>query len=206
MKPGESFNPRVDAYINKSASFAQPILTHLRELLHKAVPEIEEDIKWSMPFFLYRGQMFGNLAAFKAHCSFGLFGAAMRDQLRKDGFESDGMGSLGKITSLKDLPPNKILTGYIKQAATLIDDGAKTMTRPRKAPKPAPEVPVELTAALKKNKAATKVWADFSSSCQREYAEWITEAKRAETKEKRVAQAIEWIAEGKQRNWKYQNC
>jgi uncharacterized protein YdeI (YjbR/CyaY-like superfamily) len=202
----DNFDPRIDAYINKSAAFAQPILEHLRELVHKTVPDIEESIKWSMPFFTYKGQMFGNIAAFKAHCSFGLFGKAMRDQLKKDGFDSDGMGSLGKLTSVKDLPPNKVLVGYIKQAAALIDDGAKTMTRPKKAAKPAPEVPAELAAALKKNKAAQKVWADFSPSCQREYTEWITEAKREATRQSRITQAVEWIADGKQRNWKYQNC
>jgi len=205
MKASESFDPRVDAYINRSASFAQPILTHLRELVHRAVPEIEEDIKWSMPFFTYRGQMFGNIAAFKAHCSFGLFGGDIKAVLKKDGIDKEGMGSLGKITSAKDMLPDKILLGYIKQAAAFIDGGSKTMTRPKKAAKPDPEIPAELTAALKKNKAAAKVFADFSPSCQREYAEWIAEAKRAETKEKRIAQAVEWIAEGKQRNWKYQN-
>ncbi|MBS1799861.1 MAG: YdeI/OmpD-associated family protein [Acidobacteria bacterium] len=205
MRAG-NFDPRVDAYINRSATFAQPILEHLRELVHRTVPDIEESIKWSMPFFTYKGQMFGGIAAFKAHCGFGLFGAAMREQLKKDGFDGDGMGSLGKLTSVKDLPPNKVLIGYIKQAAALIDDGAKTMQRPRKAAKPAPEVPAELAAALKKNKAAQKVWSDFSPSCQREYTDWISEAKRVETKEKRVVQAVEWIAEGKQRNWKYQNC
>jgi uncharacterized protein YdeI (YjbR/CyaY-like superfamily) len=206
MKAAESFDPRVDAYINKSAVFAQPILEHLRELVHKTVPGIEESIKWSMPFFTYKGQMFGNLAAFKAHCSFGLFGGAMKAWFKEQGIDSEGMGSLGKLTSIKDLPPNKVLAGYIKQAAAFIDDGAKTMQRPRKAAKPAPETPPELAAALKKNKAAQKVWTGFSPSCQREYTEWIAEAKRAETKEKRIVQAVEWIAEGKQRNWKYQNC
>lgn len=207
MKAAQSFDPRVDAYINKSAAFAQPILTHLRELVHKSVPDIEESIKWSMPFFTYKGQMFGNIAAFKAHCSFGLFGGAMKAYLEEQGIAKNGnMGAMGKITTLKDLPPNKVLAGYLRQAATLIDDGAKTMTRPKKAAKPAPEIPAELAAALKKNKAATKVWNDFAPGSQREYAEWITDAKRAETKEKRIAQAIEWIAEGKQRNWKYQNC
>jgi hypothetical protein len=152
MKTAGNFDPRVDAYINKSAAFAQPVLTHLRELVHKILPDIEEDIKWSMPFFTYHGQMFGNLAAFKAHCSFGLFGAAMRDLLKKDGFDSDGMGSLGKITSAKDLPSDKVLSGYIRQAAAFIDEGSKTMTRPRKAAKPAPEIPVELAAALKKTR------------------------------------------------------
>jgi uncharacterized protein YdeI (YjbR/CyaY-like superfamily) len=207
MKSANSFDPRVDAYINKSAAFAQPILTHIRELVHKSVPDIEESIKWSMPFFTYKGQMFGNIAAFKAHCSFGLFGGAMKAYLEEQGIAKNGnMGAMGKITTLKDLPPNKILTAYCKQAAAFIDDGAKTMTRPKKAAKPAPETPAELAAALKKNKAATKVWNDFAPGSQREYAEWITEAKRSETKEKRIAQAIEWIAEGKQRNWKYQNC
>ncbi|MEG9437063.1 YdeI/OmpD-associated family protein [Edaphobacter sp. HDX4] len=206
MKTAGNFDPRVDAYINKSAPFAQPVLTHLRELVHKVLPDIEEDIKWSMPFFTYHGQMFGNLAAFKAHCSFGLFGAAMRDLLKKDGFDSDGMGSLGKIATARDLPTDKVLTGYIRQAAAFIDEGSKTMTRPRMAAKPAPEIPVELAAALKKNKVAQKVFDGFSVSCQREYTEWIAEAKRAETKEKRIVQAVEWIAEGKQRNWKYQNC
>lgn len=207
MKAAQSFDPRVDAYINKSAAFAQPILTHLRELVHKSVPDIEESIKWSMPFFTYKGQMFGNIAAFKAHCSFGLFGGAMKAYLEEQGIAKNGnMGAMGKITTLKDLPSNKVLVGYLKQAATLIDDGAKTMTRPKKAAKPAPEIPAELAAALKKNKAATKVWNDFAPGSQCEYAEWITDAKRAETKEKRIAQAIEWIAEGKQRNWKYQNC
>jgi len=204
MKASESFNPRVDAYINKSAAFAQPVLEHVRELVHKAVPDIEESIKWSMPFFTYKGQMFGNLAAFKAHCSFGLFGGAMKAWFKEQGIDNEGMGSLGKITSLKDLPPNKVLTGYIKQAAAFIDDGARTMTRPKKATRPAPETPPELAVALKKNKTAQKVWNDFGPSCQREYVEWITEAKREETKQKRITQAIEQIAEGKQRNWKYQ--
>ena len=201
-------HPKVDAYIEKAALFAQPILTHLRDLFHQACPEAVEEIKWSMPFFVYRGQLMGNIAAFKQHCSFGLFGPAAREVLKKEGVKSeDGMGSLGKITSLKDLPADKKLIGYIVQAAAFIDNGGKVMSRPKgKAPKAAPEVPAELAAALKKNRAATKVFAGFSPSCQREYADWITEAKRPETKEKRVAQAVEWIAEGKQRNWKYQNC
>lgn len=202
----DHFDPRVDAYINKSAAFAQPILEHLREVVHKAVPDIEESIKWSMPFFTYKGQMFGNIAGFKQHCSFGLFGDAMKAWFKEQGIDSEGMGSLGKITSVKDLPANKVLIGYCKQAAKFIDDGTKTMTRPKKAARPAPETPAELAAALKKNKAAQKVWSDFSPSCQREYVDWITEAKREETKQKRVAQAVEQIAEGKQRNWKYQNC
>jgi len=202
-----TMNPKVDAYIEKSAEFAQPILRHLRELFHKGCLEATEEIKWSMPFFVYKGQLMGNMAAFKQHCSLGFLGPAMAEVLKKDGMDgADGMGSMGKITSLKDLPSDKKLLGYITLAAALIDGGAKVMSRPKKEPKPAPEVPAKLAAALKMNKAAAKVFAAFSPSCQREYVEWIAEAKRAETKEKRVAQAVEWIAEGKQRNWKYQNC
>jgi uncharacterized protein YdeI (YjbR/CyaY-like superfamily) len=203
-------NPKVDAYIAKSQPFAQPILSHIRELVHKACPEVEETIKWSMPFFQVRGVILGHMAAFKQHCAIGLWGPEMNAILNAAGLHSeDGMGSLGKITSLKDLPADKQMLGYYRHAAELIVTGQRTksLVRPKKAAKkPAPEIPAELTAALKKNKAAAKVFAAFSPSCQREYSDWITEAKRPETREKRITQAVEWIAEGKQRNWKYQNC
>ena len=208
MKTPE-FNPKVDAYIAKSQLFAQPILTHIRELVHKACPEAEEAIKWGMPFFMVRGVILGHMAAFKQHCALGLWGPEMNAILNADGLHSeDGMGSLGKLASLKDLPPDKKILDYYRHAAELILSGQRTksLLRPAKAPKPAPKVPAELTAALKKNKEAAKVFSGFSASCQREYVDWITEAKRPETKEKRIAQAIEWIAEGKQRNWKYQKC
>ena len=205
----QEFNPKVDAYIAKSQPFAQPILTHIRQLAHKACPEVEEQIKWSMPFFTLRGVILGHMAAFKQHCAIGLWGPEMNAILNEAGLHSEnGMGSLGKITSLKDLPADKKMLGYYRQAAELILSGQRTksLERTPKSTKPAPEVPTELAAALKKNKAAAKVFAEFSPSCKREYVDWIAEAKRAETKEKRVAQAVEWIAEGKQRNWKYQNC
>jgi hypothetical protein len=162
-----------------------------------------------MPFFVLRGVILGHMAAFKQHCTIGFWGPEMHAILREDGLLSeDGMGSLGKVASVKDLPSDKNLLNYYRQAAGLVASGQRTKSieRPKKASKPAPEIPTELAAALKKNKAAAKVFAGFSASCQREYADWIAEAKRPETKEKRVAQAIEWIAEGKQRNWKYQNC
>jgi uncharacterized protein YdeI (YjbR/CyaY-like superfamily) len=202
------FSPKVDAYIAKAAPFAQPVLEHLRELIHKGCPDVVEEIKWSMPFFVYKGQILGNIAGFKAHCSFGLWGGEVAAAMRKDGVLSDdGMGKLGKIASVKELPPNKQMIGYVKQAAAFIDSGGKTMPkRTKKVEKAEAEVPAELAAALKKNKAAGATFAAFSPSCKREYVEWIAEAKRAETKEKRVAQAVEWMAEGKQRNWKYQNC
>jgi uncharacterized protein YdeI (YjbR/CyaY-like superfamily) len=205
----QEFNPKVDAYIAKAQPFAQPILSHIRELVHKACPEVEEAIKWSMPFFVLRGVILGHMAAFKQHCAIGLWGPEMNAILNEAGLHSEnGMGSLGKITSLKDLPADKKMLGYYRQAAELILSGQRTksLERPAKKPKPALEAPAELSAALKKNKAAAKVFAGFSPSCQREYSDWITEAKRPETREKRVAQAVEWIAEGKQRNWKYQNC
>ena len=205
----QEFNPKVDAYIAKSQPFAQPILSHVRELVHKACPDVEEAIKWSMPFFQLRGVILGHMAAFKQHCAIGFWGPEMHAILKEDGLDSDNaMGSLGKVASLADLPSDKKLLSYYRQAAVLVATGQRTKSidRPRKAPKPAPEIPSELTAALKKNKAAAKVFAAFSPACQREYASWIAEAKRPETKEKRVAQSVDWIAEGKQRNWKYQNC
>jgi uncharacterized protein YdeI (YjbR/CyaY-like superfamily) len=202
-------NPKVDAYIAKAQPFAQPILIHIRELAHKASPEVEEAIKWGMPFFVLHGVILSNMAAFKQHSSLGFWGPEMLAVLAEDGIGSQGgMGSLGKITRVEDLPSDKKLLSYFRQATVLVASGQRTksMMRPPKTSKPAPEIPAELASALKKNKTAAKVFADFSLSCQREYADWITDAKRPETKEKRVAQAVEWIAEGKQRNWKYQNC
>ena len=201
-------NPKVDAYIAKAQPFAQPILTHMRELAHKACPDVEEEIKWSMPFFVLHGLILGHIAAFKEHCAIGFWGPEMHAVLAADGLESDsGMGSLGRIANLKDLPSDKMLLGYYRQAAGFIDSGERTksLERAPKKAKPALEIPAELTVALKKNKTAAKIFAEFSASAQREYSDWIAEAKRPETKAKRVAEAIEWIAEGKQRNWKYQN-
>jgi uncharacterized protein YdeI (YjbR/CyaY-like superfamily) len=202
------FNPKVDAYMAKAAPFAQPVLEHLRGLVHKACPEVEETIKWSMPFFEYRGQILANMAAFKAHCSFGIWGKEIVAVMRKDGLrvEGGGMGSLGKITSVKDLPRDGALLGYLRQGAAFVKDGGKTFPKRAKAAKPEVEVPAGLAAALKKNKAAAKVFAEFSPSCKREYVDWIADAKREETRDKRVAQAVEWMAEGKARNWKYEKC
>jgi uncharacterized protein YdeI (YjbR/CyaY-like superfamily) len=201
-------NPKIDAYVAKAAPFAQPVLAHLRRLIHKACPDVVEEMKWSRPFFLHGGTILCNISAFKAHCSFGFWGAEIGKVLVQDGVVKDGgMGSLGKITSVKDLPPEKKLLGYIRQAAKLIDSGLGdnrivVARRVVKASKPPPE----FAAALKKNKAANKVFDAFSPSCKREYVEWIAEAKRPETRDRRITQAVEWITEGKQRNWKYQEC
>jgi uncharacterized protein YdeI (YjbR/CyaY-like superfamily) len=205
-------NPKVDAYIAKSADFAQPILRHLRNLVHKACADVVEEMKWSRPFFLHGGVILCNISAFKAHCSFGFWGAEIGKALAAEGVvRESGMGSLGRITSVKDLPAEKKLLGYIKQAAKLIDAGLgdNRMVLARrlvKAPKAPVEIPAEFTAALRRDRKAAAAYAAFSPSCQREYAEWIAEAKRPETRERRIAQAVEWIGEGKQRNWKYQEC
>jgi uncharacterized protein YdeI (YjbR/CyaY-like superfamily) len=207
-----NFNPKVDAYLAKTRPFAQPIMTHLRELVHKGCPEVEETIKWSRPFFEYRGAILGNMSAFKEHCSFGFWGEEIGAVLREAKvLQSDGMGSLGRITTVKDLPTDKQMLGWIRQAAGFIASGNYTSpiaarNKVVKAPKASLETPPEFTAALKKDKKAASVFAAFSASCKREYVEWIAEAKREETREKRIATALEWISEGKQRNWKYQNC
>jgi uncharacterized protein YdeI (YjbR/CyaY-like superfamily) len=208
----QRMDPKVDAYIEKAQPFAQPILTHLRKLMHKGCPDVEEAVKWGHPFFLYRGTIVGHMAAFKQHCSFGFWGEEIGAVLRDAKVVQDGgMGSLGRITTVKDLPSEKEMVGWIRQASALIDAGEHTSIMAArkkvvKAPKPAPKASPEFTAALKKNKKASAVFEAFSPSCKREYVEWIAEAKRDETRDKRIAQAVEWIAEGKQRNWKYQNC
>jgi uncharacterized protein YdeI (YjbR/CyaY-like superfamily) len=201
-------DPRVDAYIEKAAPFAQPMLTHLRELVHRACPRATESVKWGMPFFMQQGIVLCHMAAFKQHCAFGFWGPEMKKVLAKDGLvTSKAMGSLGRITGLKDLPADRMLLGYLGQAAEFVESGQRTKSIDRK-PKPAKpnvRVPSELTAALKKNKLAAKAFAGFSPSCRREYAVWIADAKRPETKAKRLKQAVAWLAEGKSRNWKYEN-
>jgi uncharacterized protein YdeI (YjbR/CyaY-like superfamily) len=207
-----TLNPKVDAYVARVQPFAQPIMEHLRHLIHKACPEIEETIKWSRPFFEYRGTILCNMSAFKEHCSFGFWGVEISAVLREAKvLREGGMGSLGRITSVANLPSDKLMLGWLRQAAQFVDSGDYTSPiaarrQVAKAPKPVLETPSEFATALKRNKKAAAVFAAFSPSCKREYLEWIAEAKRAETRDKRIATALEWIAEGKQRNWKYQQC
>ncbi len=203
-------DPRVDLYIAKSKPFAQPILIHIRELVHKACPNVEEAIKWSRPFFETKGVILANMSAFNEHCSFGFWGEEIGAVLREAKVVQDGgMGSLGRITSVQDLPSDKQMLAFLKQAVSFIESGNYTSpiaarSKVVKAPAPPLEVPSEFTQALKASKTASKVFAAFSPSCRREYIEWIADAKRPETRAKRIETAIEWIAEGKQRNWKYQ--
>jgi uncharacterized protein YdeI (YjbR/CyaY-like superfamily) len=203
----KQFDVRIDAYIAKAAPFAQPILTHVRELVHKTLPDVEETIKWSMPHFMYRGIILGNMAAFKEHCSFGVWHENVQAIMKK-GVEERGMGSFGKVKSLKDLPSDAKLRPLLVDAARKINAGERTKNWAGRAKKdrPAATVPPSLAAALKKNKTAAKQFEAMSPSCKREYCEWIADAKRDETREKRLATAMEWIAEGKARNWKYEKC
>jgi len=203
-------DPRVDAYIDKAADFAKPVMNHLRALIHSTCPEVEETWKWSFPIFMYKGAIMCNMAAFKEHCSFGFWKASLMtdtdDILEKR--EKEGMGHLGKIYSLKDLPKDAVLKKYIKEAMKLNEDGVKLPPRKKATEKDKKEliVPDYFVKELKKNKNAAKVFDAFSYSHKKEYIEWFEEAKTEPTRNKRMAQAIEWMAEGKSRNWKYMNC
>lgn len=201
-------DPRIDAYITRSAAFAQPILRDLRELVHRAVPEIEETIKWGMPTFCHGGKILCGMAAFKAHCTFGFWHRDMAAVLGKAGGQAEAaMGSFGRITARADLPGDAALVRFIRAARKLIDDGVPSRPQPtKKTAAAAVSVPADLAAALRANRAAARTFADFPPSHRREYVEWITDAKRPETRTRRLATTLAWLAEGKSRNWKYENC
>ncbi|HEX5864081.1 MAG TPA: YdeI/OmpD-associated family protein, partial [Casimicrobiaceae bacterium] len=191
-------DPRVDAYIERSASFAKPVLKHLRRLVHAACPEVVETIKWGVPSFEHKGPLCG-MAAFKKHCAFGFRHALMRAET--GGKPAEAMGQFGRVTTLGDLPRDSTLTVLIRKAAKLNASGIKApRARTRKAP---PVVPAVLAAALEKNRKARATFESFSDSHKREYVEWIAEAKRDETRAKRLATAIAWMAEGKSKEWRY---
>ena len=191
-------DPRVDAYIEKSADFAKPILRHIRDTVHSASPAIEEDIKWGMPAFVHHGLLCG-MAAFKQHCTFGFWKAKL---IVGDDKTEVAMGQFGRITSVKDLPPKKTLVAYVKKGMELNENGVKPTRAPKAKRKPLP-MPDELRRALSRNKQAKTAFDAFSPSHQREYIEWITDAKTDETRTRRVDTALEWLEEGKPRNWKY---
>lgn len=200
-------DPRIDVYIAKSADFAKPVLKHLRKLVHSACPDVEETMKWSMPFFMHKG-ILCSMAAFKNHCSFGfwkstlLFGKRHADGNNKD----KGMGQFGRISAISDLPNEKILIGYITAAVRLNEAGTKLPPKPRPKERKGWIVPAELMAALKANKQAQKAFENLSYSHKKEYVEWISEAKGEETRKRRSATAVEWMAQGKSRHWKYLKC
>ncbi|HET8749938.1 MAG TPA: YdeI/OmpD-associated family protein [Sphingomicrobium sp.] len=197
-----SREPRIDAYIAKAAPFARPILEKVRERVHAAVPGVEEAVKWGAPGFTIEGKILLIMAAFKAHAALNFW----RGQEIGDGQAKAGaMGQFGRLTSIDDLPPDAELDALIREAAAL----AKTAPAPRKtkhAPKPAPEMHPDFATALAKAPKAKAILDGFPPSAQRDYVEWIAEAKQDATRAKRIATAIEWLGEGKRRHWKYQNC
>lgn len=203
-------DPRINAYIENAAPFAQPILTRFRKLVHKACPDVTETIKWGMPAFEYKGPLC-SMAAFKKHCSFGFWKAALladadpdkAGEIMTTSWGAPGRdGIAAKITSNDDLPSDAAIVRLIKKAAKLNDDGVK-LPAGKTAKEPLP-MPADFAAALKETKGAKANFEKFPPSHKREYIEWIIEAKRDETRLKRIATAVEWIAEGKSRNWKYQ--
>ena len=198
-----SRDPRIDAYIERQADFARPILERLRAAVHAACPECEEGVKWGMPAFLYKGAILCQMAAFKAHATFGFWRGA--EVTGGTGKEREAMGSFGRLTSLEDLPDEETLAALVRKAMALADAGPKASPAARRA-KPAIELPSDLAEAIAADPAAQAQWEAFPPGGRREYTEWIVEAKRPETRARRVAQAAEWIAEGKRRNWKYEKC
>lgn len=195
-------DPRIDAYIAQSAAFAQPLLTEIRARVAKTCPGAEETIKWRFPHFLYGDKILCSMAAFKAHVAFGFWHG---EQMDIDAPSREAMGQFGRMQSVKDLPTAAAFAKLVKEAMRLIDAGAMRVAR---APKPKTPlvIPPALAAALRANRRAAAAFEAFPPSHKREYADWIAEAKREETRDRRVAQAIEWIAVGRHRNWKYENC
>jgi hypothetical protein len=193
-------DPRIDSYIEKSAPFAQPILAHIRAVVHEACPTVQETMKWSAPHFDYHGIMC-SMAAFKEHCAFGFWKASLVVDDKTERAQ-EAAGHFGRITSMADLPPKKTLIGYIKKAMALNEQEVQP-ARPPKRPKKSLAAPTYFMTALKKNKKALATFESFPPSQKRDYVEWVTSAKADDTRERRLATAVEWMAEGKPRNWKY---
>lgn len=191
-------DPRFDAYIAKAAPFAQPILTHLRALVHATLPEAEEAIKWSMPHFTYKGKILAGMAAFKAHATFGIAG---------DGRQGEAMGQYGKLTALSDLPSDKQLAANILEGKARIEQvGSAMKPKEKRAPKPEIAMPDDFAASLAAMQGVRERFDAMSPSCRREYLEWIVEAKRPETRASRIEKACAQVAEGKKLHWKYESC
>lgn len=195
-------DPRIDAYIANAAPFAQPILRHIRKVVHAGCPEAEEMMKWSMPHFDYKGVLCG-MAAHKQHCSLGFWKRSL--VLGDAAADEKAMGQFGRITAISDLPAEQVLISYVRKAAELNDAGVRSPARvkPKQAAAPL-DVPDYFSAALRKNKQAMAIFEGFSRGKRKDYVEWVTSAKREETRAERLTTAVEWIAEGKSRNWKYE--
>lgn len=195
---------RIDAYIAKSGLFARPILEHLRAIVHQACPDSVETLKWNAPHFTHGGKILAGMAAFKQHVAFLV---PMLDTSNGQTDKRDrAMGHYGRITTLSDLPSKRTLTAQLKHAAKAIDAGEKSPRSQRTTPKPALPMPDDFAKAISGSAAAKRHFAAFTPAKQREYIEWITEAKREATRAQRITQAVQWITEGKPRYWKYQKC
>jgi len=192
---------RIDAYIEKAQPFARPILKRIRKAVHTGCPQVVETVKWSMPAFEYKGPLVG-MAAFKAHCALAFWKASLMKTVPQDKLH-DAMGHFGRFESIADVPPEAALVKMVEEAVALNEAGV-TVARKKAAPKPPPKAPADLLAALKKRPQAAAAWKAFPPSHQREYVQWITEAKTDATRTRRLDTAVGWIAEGKGRNWKYQ--
>ncbi len=195
----------VDAYISRARPFARPILEHLREVVHAACPDVAETIKWGMPFFMYEG-MLGHMAAFQGHAAFGFHRHAVlvRESGLQAGFDRSAMGSFGRLTSVKDLPPRRVLLALVKLAMTLNAGGGSRAPRATAKARPAIRSPAAFLAALRADREASATWAAFPPGKRRDYLEWITEAKTAATRAKRIVTSVAWLAQGRARNWKYE--
>lgn len=198
-----AIDPRIDAYIEKSADFAKPIFVHIRELVHRACPNVSETMKWSFPHFDYKGMMC-SMASFKQHCAFGFWKQSLLEQ---DAFpaQKTAMGSFGRITSIDDLPSDKVMIELIGQAIELNEKGIKPAKKPI-GERTELVVPKDLASALSKNKTAKTTFEKFSYSHKKEYVQWLEEAKTETTRNKRLSTTLEWLSEGKNRNWKYEKC
>ena len=193
-------DPRVDAYIAKSAEFARPLLAQVREVVHAACPDVEETLKWGMPSFTWRGKILCGMAAFKQHMTLWF----REGRAIVDGDKSgEAMGQFGRITRKADLPGKRELAGYVKQAMARVEDAASQPPKKKPAPKAELPVPEDLTAALRRNAKARATFKGFAPGYRRDYVEWIVEAKREDTRQRRIAQAVEWLAVGETRKWKY---
>lgn len=199
-----TLDPRVDAYIANSADFARPILEHLRAVVHAACPDVEETMKWSFPHFQYHG-MLCSMASFKAHCALKFWKGELLIAA-SDAKTEQAMGQFGRITAIADLPSKETLESYIQKAMLLNDDGVKAPARVKAAAPRELVVPEYLASALAQQQPALEHFNAFSTSKKRDYVEWLEEAKTEATRLRRLEQAVEWIAEGKSRNWKYEKC
>ncbi|MCE4557251.1 YdeI/OmpD-associated family protein [Roseateles cellulosilyticus] len=196
-----TLDPRIDAYIAAAPAFAQPLLQRLRSDVHAACPAVVETMKWSRPHFMLDDKLLCGMSAFKAHCAFGFW----RREGGMDG-QSGAMGDFGRITGNADLPASTELRRQIQAAAALLQAGAPRAQKPGREPRATLQMPDDFAAALGRVAAAQQHYDAFPPGKQRDYLEWVLEAKREDTRAKRIAQAVEWLAQGKSRNWKYENC